>query len=248
MIILTNSKMNDFHYKKWIACFKSNDRQRLDIDFSKELPLTDSDRELITPSIRAFQQGEGSDGRHLMKSVETYIQKHGTPEYREAMLLFIKEENWHSAYLKKFMDHHHIQPARSSILDKIFRKLRQAGGLKCEITVLVTAEMIALTYYDALSKSTDSPALKSICAQMLHDELPHIMFQSYTLSRLKKYPFDNLARMVIMVITLLFVWMQFHNVYRAGGYNFTRFLKENLGYLRQSILLTGRKRAKFSSL
>lgn len=237
MIVLTNSKMNKYNYKDWISYFKANDQQRLNIDFSKESPLTDSERKLITSSIQAFQKGEGSDGKHLMNTVEAYIQKHGAPEYREAMLLFIKEENWHSAYLKKFMDHHHINPARSSFLDKIFRKLRQSGGLRCEITILVTAEMIALTYYDALSKSTDSPALKSICTQMLHDELPHIIFQSFTLNRLKKLPFHKLSRIITMEVTLLFVWAQFHNVYQAGGYSFIKFLKENLGYLRQSVLL-----------
>ena len=63
-----------------------------------------------------------------MNTVEAYIQKHNAPEYPEAMLLFIKEENWHSAYLKKFMEYHHIKPAGSFFLDKVFRKLRQAGG------------------------------------------------------------------------------------------------------------------------
>lgn len=242
MIIFIDSIMNKYNYQKWISYFKTNDRHRLNIDFSKEPPLTDFHRELITSSIRAFQKGEGSDGRHLMNAVEAYIQKHGTWEYREAMLWFIKEENWHSAYLKQFMDHHHIHSSKSSFLDQVFRKLRQAGGLKCEITVLVTAEMIALTYYDALAKSTDSPALKSICAQMLRDELPHIMFQSYTLSRLKKQPLDNLIRIIIMEITLFFVWIQFHRVYRAGEYGFIRFLKENLGYLRQSVLLADTER------
>ncbi len=75
------------------------------------------------------------------------------------------------------------------------------GGLKGEVTVLVTAEMIALTYYDALAKSTDSPVLKSICEQMLHDELPHIMFQSHTLQYFKNGPAFNFARMIVMEIT-----------------------------------------------
>ena len=69
MINLLKSKMNKYNYKDWISYFKSNDQQRLHIDFSKELPLTDSERRLITPSVRAFQKGEGSDGRHLMNTV-----------------------------------------------------------------------------------------------------------------------------------------------------------------------------------
>ena len=73
MINLLKSKMNKYNYKDWISYFKSNDQQRLHIDFSKELPLTDSERRLITPSVWAFQKGEGSDGRHLMNTVEAYI-------------------------------------------------------------------------------------------------------------------------------------------------------------------------------
>lgn len=241
MIKLTKSKMNQFDYLKWTEYFKKNDTQRLDISFSDEHKLSDEEKNLIFPSILAFQKGEGSDGIHLMSTVDDFINAGGDPAYKEAMLWFVREENWHSYYLKKYMDLYQIAPLKKSFLDKLFRKLRQAGGLKCEVTILVTAEMIALTYYDALANSTKSPVLKRICGQMLHDELPHIMFQSYTLRHFEKRPLDKLTRIMVMETTLLFVWGAFHNVYQAGGYNFFRFLKENLGYLHQSIQLVERK-------
>ncbi len=237
MIGITKSRMNLFGYKEWIAYFKDNDKKRLDVDFSQEKGLSGEEMALIFPSIRAFRKGEGSDGGHLMEAADVLVEKCGCPEYREAMQWFVREENWHSSYLKQYMNYYHVEDLESSLLDYIFRRLRKIGGLKGEITVLVTAEMIALTYYDALSKCTDSPALKSICRQMLHDELPHIMFQSYTLSRLKSGPADRLGRIFLMEITLLFVWAAFHDVYRAGGYGFVRFFRENLGYLRQSVEL-----------
>lgn len=240
MIDLINSKMNHFNYRDWISYFAGNDNKRLNIDFSQEKFLSVEKQSLIFPSIRAFQKGEGSDGICLMNAVENSTVNSEEPTYREAMLWFIKEENWHSAYLRKYMDHYHIEPQKYSFLDKIFRLLRQSGGLQCEITVLVTAEMIALTYYDALSRCTDSPVLKSICNQMLHDELPHIMFQSYTLSHFKNHFPYRLLRILFMEITLLFVWCAFHSVYQSGGYSFHRFLKENLGYLRQSLYLSQR--------
>lgn len=56
MINLLKSKMNKYNYKDWISYFKSNDQQRLHIDFSKELPLTDSERRLITPSVRVSKK------------------------------------------------------------------------------------------------------------------------------------------------------------------------------------------------
>ena len=77
---------------------------------------------------------------------------------------------------------------------------------------------------------------------MLDDELPHIMFQSYTLYRLKPNRIDILMRKIIMNLTLLFVWCAFHKVYQMGGYRFAEFMKENNGYLRQSIYLSRNKK------
>lgn len=236
MVVLTNSEMNQFSYQDWADYFAKN--KRLSIDFSRETPLSKADKFLVFPSIQAFQKGEGSDGSHLMKTVDAFVQKTGEYAYRDAMAWFIKEENWHSAYLKKYMDYYQVKSLKKSFLDRVFRKLRVLGGLKGEVTVLVTAEMIALTYYDALAKSTDSPVLKSICAQMLHDELPHIIFQSHTLQYFKNGPAFNLTRIIVMEITSLFVWGAFRDVFRAGGYCLGDFLRENMGYLRQSIQLS----------
>lgn len=242
MVVFTDSEMNNFDYNDWVSYFEDNDTKRLKIDFSQEKELSQKEKELIFPSIQAFQKGEGSDGVYLMKAVNTYVKKSGKKEYLKAMQLFIKEENWHSAYLRKYMDFYHIKTLKKSFLDSFFRKLRQLGGLKCEVTILVTAEMIALTYYDALSKCTNSSALKNVCNQMLIDEIPHIMFQSYTLSRFKVGIIDKLIRKVVMVVTSIFVWCSFRDVYKSGGYNFRRFIKDNLGYLRQSIYLSKIKR------
>ena len=240
MINLLHSKMNQFTYREWNTCFANNNEHRLMVDCSMEADLPEEKQKLIFPSIQAFQKGEGSDGRYLMETVDGFVQKTGENDYKDAMLWFVKEENWHSAYLRKYMEHYQIPVIEKSFLDKVFRKLRQVGGLKCEVTVLVTAEMIALTYYDALGKSTDSAVLKSICNQMLHDELPHIMFQSYTLSHFRNCWLDEMARVLLMEVTSLFVWMAFRDVYRAGGYDFGTYFRENLGYLRQSVLLAKR--------
>ena len=237
MIDFTQDHRNQFPYEDWISYFEKNDTKRLRLDFSEEKPLTEQEKKLIFPSIRAFQKGEGSDGKFLLQTVEHYVKAGGPAEYQRAMELFVKEENWHSAYLKAYLEHYGIKSAKKSALDAIFRKLRHLGGIKCEVTVLVTAEMIALTYYDALANCTDSKVLKRICQQMLDDEVPHIQFQSYTLSRFRPNRMDILLRALLMNFTLLFVWGAFHQVYRTGGYGFIRFLKENNDTLRQSVFL-----------
>ncbi len=244
MVRITESAMNGFGYKEWVGYFKANNRRKLEVDFSQEQALSAEEIKLIFPSIRAFRKGEGSDGAHLMEAAKTWAGKTGEQDYVEAMLWFVREENLHSAYLKGYMDFYQAKELEHSFLDGVFRRLRKLAGLKCEVMVLVTAEMIALTYYDALSECTDSPALKSICQRMLHDELPHIMFQSHTLSLMENRPSDRLCRILLMEVTLLAVWCAFHKVYRAGGYTFLCFLKENLGYLRQSVSLSLRLPSK----
>lgn len=244
MMIITRSKMSQFHYNDWIRYFKKNNEHRLNIDFSKESVLMPEDRILIQPSIRAFQRGEASEGRNLMRLAEIFAVKTGEKDYKEAVRWFIKEENGHSSYLKKFMDYYRIRPSTKSHLDYIFRAFRKLGSLKCEVTVLTAAEIIALTYYDALSKSIDSPALKSICRQMLHDELPHIIFQSYTLSHFPVRLRDKIFRIVLMGCTAVSVWAAFHEVYRAGGYNFRKYMWGNFNYLKQSIELSQKSQWK----
>ena len=238
MVVITTSEKNLFTYKDWEAYFRENDGKRLDIDFSQEKALPRKVKKLIFPSIRAFQKGEGSDGGYLMKTVCAFAEQSGEADYPNVMRLFVREENQHSAYLKTYMKFHGVEGAKRSVLDSAFRRLRKLGGLKCEVTILVTAEMIALTYYDALSRCTESAALKSICDQMLQDELPHIVFQSYTLRHFRVRGADKLARRLLMDVTSFLVWCAYRRVYRAGGYGFRRFFKENRGYLRQSIQMT----------
>lgn len=238
MIRFASLKLGPLKEYDWIAHFVTNHEQRLQIDFSQEMGLSEEEKKLIFPSIQRFHKGEASDGHHLLNCARRYAEKTRRHDYLEAMRWFVREENWHSAYLKKYMDHYGVSPCRHSALDSIFRKLRKGSGLKCEIIVLVTAEMIALSYYDALSKCTESKALKQICSQMLYDELRHVVFQSYTLYQMKVSPLENLARIILMELTASVVWLAMNDVFRAGGYSFRHFLRESLGYLHQSIAIT----------
>lgn len=138
---------------------------------------------------------------------------------------------------QKIMDYHQIPARPHSFLDDVFRFLRKTGGLRSEIIVLVTAEMIALSYYRALAACVPSPALKSICRQMLKDELPHIVFQSHTLYKLKSHPLERLLRILLMEATMTVVWLSMKDVFLAGGYSYRRMAADCLGYLQQSIKL-----------
>lgn len=234
MIELRNYPSVKYSYDEWLEFFRENDKHRLQIDFSKEAALPSDIKALICPSVSAFQIGEHSDGLHLIKVSEAFASKFDEPTYPEVMKLFIKEENFHSSYLGEFMRYHELPLRKSNSLDRTFRRLRRRSDLRPEVVTLVTAEIIALSYYSALSDATDSPALKRICAQMLHDELPHVIFQSYTLGHFKESKWLKLQRQLLMRAATCAVWTAYGKLFRAAGWTYSKFKQENLGYLRQS--------------
>lgn len=159
------------------------------------------------------------------------------------MKWFILEENRHSQALKKYMDIYKIDSVKSMWLDNIFRILRKLMGLECEVIVLVTAEMIALSYYTALSNATNSNVLKTICKQMLNDELKHVILQSDTLHKISKMRnkvlncIMRIIRKIIMRETCFVVWHKYKKLFVKGNYPYQKFKKHCLEYLQESIYI-----------
>lgn len=240
MIRLSKLQIRDLEHYDWVAYFGRNARWKLVIEFTAENCLTEREKRLIFPSVRMFHTGEASDGKHLLKTAEQYVKKSGDRQYLEAIKWFIAEENRHSCYLAKYMEYYGIKPRRKIWLDRRFRRLRRLGGLKGEVIVLATAEIIALSYYNALAKCTDSLVLKRICRQMLHDELMHVVFQSGTLHKLKSGILQKPVRICLMQMTIWAVWPFIRKILKKGGYSYRNFYRESMGYLRQSMEITRR--------
>ena len=241
MIDISKMQCMSYDYEMWERWFRENDKQRLKIDFSTEKLLASEARKLIFPSIKAFQIGEHSDGKILLKAVSRFAEKINSPAYKAVMIGFIKEENCHSAYLAQYLNYHKEPLKKRSFLDSIFRSIRRIGGIFFEISVLETGEIVALSYYTALRNTANklnSTALASICDQMLRDELRHIVLQSYTISKMKTNPFKRLFRKLLMLLTTDVVWLAYHRLLVTGDYSYSRFRKENLGYLDQSISIS----------
>lgn len=121
------------------------------------------------------------------------------------------------------------------MLDGVFRLVRKVKGIYSEVTVLVSSEIIAISYYVAMGDANSSPALKSICEKILGDETPHIPFQAFTLSL---YPQSRATRPLqrgLMAVTCLVVWDSYHELFRAGGYSLRRLFRDSMQVLEQSI-------------
>ncbi|HEV7780965.1 MAG TPA: hypothetical protein VGO58_06845 [Chitinophagaceae bacterium] len=216
------------NFKTWYRYFLSNQSHFGHIDWTDTRPLTATEREMISSSVRQFQRGEYSEGKHFLQFARTMHDKN----YVETIPLFIREEQDHSSVLGQFMEIHQIDKLKEHWLDDVFRGLRKLAGLEGLVTVLLTAEMISMVYYKALNRATGSVLLQKICKQILKDEAMHLRFQSYSLrvlyQRKKRIAvlFSALLHRILMAGTIVTVWCCHKKVVRAGGYHFLSFSRD----------------------
>ncbi|MCI0714316.1 MAG: ferritin-like domain-containing protein [Chloroflexi bacterium] len=219
--------------QSWVDYFVRNRDQLLDIAWMDSYELTVAERAAITKSVQQFQLGEQSDGKRFIFLAERYIARTGDTDYLEALHLFIAEEQRHSRDLARFMHQQHIPCIESHPVDSVFRWLRRLFNLELEIVVLLSAEVIACTFYKALYDATESKTLRDLCRQILRDEVQHLKFQSGTLrkirgrrSRLGRW-LTQCGERLFFAVVLIVVWHGHRAVYRAGGFSFRKFWLAN---------------------
>jgi hypothetical protein len=220
--------------RKWFTVFSLRSMTALHVSSNAAIQLTETERHTITRSIQQFQLGEGSRGQRLLKRGQKYGRSVDDPLFAGALELFIKEEQQHSRYLAAFMQSQSIPVAKKHWVDSAFRKLRGLAGLELELTVLVTAEFIAVPYYRALRSATGSSILKMICTRCLEDEANHLKYQASMLARVAaarpaaiQRALSEAHRLFLMG-TIFVVWIEHRTVLEAGGYTFRRFNEETL--------------------
>ena len=212
-------------FSLWYDYFKSNQDHFAQIDWSENVSLTPDEKSIIISSIRQFQRGEHSEGKNFLQ----YAKSMKDQSYIQALQLFIKEEQDHAAILGKFMALQGIEKLKKDWLDNTFRWLRKLAGLECTITVLLTAEIIAMVYYKALDSATSSNLLQQICRQIVIDEKMHLRFQSFALRILYRRKSESavfLSRIfhkILMTGTIVLVWIYHAKVLKAGSYTFLSF-------------------------
>jgi len=218
--------------RDWLAYFERNRRQLLPIPWQEGACLTAAERCAIASSIAEFQLGESSEGRHFLALAESYATRSGDHAYVDALRLFVAEEQRHARDLGRFMDLEGIPRSGKTLADSVFRHLRKLGGLELEVTVLVTAEILAQVYYQALQRASESPILRRLCDQILQDEEEHVQFQCERLAILRgegprwRVPLARLGHRVLMAGTTVVVWLRHRPALRQGGFGPLHFWKE----------------------
>ena len=155
-------------------------------------------------SIQTFQLGEQSEGRCLLHLAQQYANIHSDPEYIKAIQQFIKEEQRHAYLLKLALQANSSPVIKKNWTDSLFRKVRKLCGLEMMVSVLFTAEIIAVAYYGCLAKASEHSLARKLFERILKDEAMHLKFHGEHLRKLR-----SRGQMVILRSGLnrLFVWL-----------------------------------------
>jgi len=214
--------------QSWLDYFRRNSWPAMPWD--DPYRLTRDEINAVAGSIQQFQLGEGSEGNAFVRRA---ARLGDDIDFVPTLRLFIQEEQRHSASLARFLGLHGIPLLRKHWLDQVFRRIRRMAGLELIVTVLVSAEIVAVPYYRALHNATQSPLLRTLCRQILQDEAAHLQYQAETLSRLRRSrsaidrALVELFHALLLQGTVLTVWIEHRSVFLRGGYTLAKFHRES---------------------
>lgn len=216
-------------FEHWYRHFLQNRGGVCALPWHDPYLLSAAERRLVTRSIQQFQLGEWARGRGLKRRASAHPVLATDPWFTPALELFIAEEQGHSRILGRFLDCQGIPRLKNHWLDGVFRRLRKLAGLEVCATVLVTAEVLAIPFYQALRDATRSLLLRSICVRVLCDEAAHLNYQALTLGMIRRPLCDkaravrSLCHSILFHGTALLLWQQHYRVFRAAGWDFRRY-------------------------
>lgn len=231
-------------YARWVQYFHCNNRHLMNIPWEDDYMITAEERKTIAKSIAVFQLGEGTDGTFLLKLAEKFARESGETFFVDALKFFVGEEQRHSHMLGQFMWKQKIPFITKQWTDKVFHLIGGHGDVYTILSLLLAAELIASSYYQALRKVTRSPALHVICDQILRDEKQHIFFQCVNMARLRPLhrPWSLLIHetfhRTLITGTILAVWHDHRVVLKAGGYTLLSFAREVWSGLIRAFAIT----------
>ena len=212
--------------RRWLSYFRSNQSEPEEIPWDRAVGLPSSLRDILIPSLQQFQLGENASGLHFLALARAHGRAANDPDFPEAIALFIAEEQRHSAMLARYLRLAGAPLLREHWIHTVFRRARHWFGLESKVTVLVTAEILAVPYYRAVMEATGCPMLVALCQRVLREEAQHLLFQGNTLRRLQQgrpgwwVAGTHLVQELFLAGTCLVTWLEHRRVFAAAGDGF----------------------------
>lgn len=206
--------------------FQANQHRFADLAWDDPYQLSPAERRAVRASLPTFQCGESSGGNHLLALAAAW----NAPDYMAAMQLFLREEATHGEVLGRFLDQQGIGRIRQHWLKRVFHQLGRYLGLENMLRIILTAEVIAIVYYQALFSATYSGLLQQLCRRMLLDEEWHLAFHCVAIRRLSAGRrglgawLRRMAYRGLLAGSALAVYVSARRTLRAGGYGVGTFL------------------------
>ncbi|MGV9012789.1 MAG: ferritin-like domain-containing protein [Flavobacteriales bacterium] len=216
----------------WASHFRHNlTIQR--VDPALEPSLTPSEKAAIGYSLKAWQLGETSDGRHLLAAAKRYAERIGDLDYVDAVRLFIREEQKHGNNLGNYIDRIGEQRVRKDWGDTVFRKVRYLNtSMELWTIAVIIVESAAQVFYQALHDATACPLLRSICKDILIDEAHHIKFQNERMWMIFQRKGFYMKAVSLLLYSFLFfgtihaIWFGHRRALKAGGVDHAEFMRK----------------------
>ena len=208
---------------QWVDYFGANAARPLSVPWEAGVGATPEELCRITDSLRGWQLGETSDGRHLLAAAANYAAKLGDPGFLDAIRLFIAEEQRHGEALGRFLDLAGTPRATWDWGDSLFRAFRYVlPRMEIWATVVVMVETHAMIYYAASDARRDRRSPSNL-PTILADEVPRIGssasdLRSSTIAAGLRHALDGSSPRAVCGITLA-IWMAMHGrrFARAGS-------------------------------
>ena len=217
--------------KFWVDHFTTNLKKKR-INWSQKPAISDTDRESVLYSLKAWQLGETSEGAHLLEATRVYAEKIKDVDYLPAMRLFIKEEQKHGANLGRYIDLIGEERLTKDWGDSIFRFIRGFNtSMEMWTITVIIVESAAQIFYQALHDASDCTLLKGICIDIMIDEAHHIKFQNermHIIFQQKSFynkAFSIGAYGVLFFGTIHAIWFGHKTALIAGGIDKNEFMR-----------------------
>ncbi len=158
----------------WLHYFESNRLNRPEPEWRLPFPEDARTVALLARSLSHFQLGESGDGEHLIRGAKA--SHPDDPDYAAAVALFVAEEQSHSLLLARLVERFGGRLIRQHWTHTLFRHVRRAMGVRFEVQVLVTAELVGTAYYRILARRVRDVVTEQACRLILRDEAQHVAF------------------------------------------------------------------------
>lgn len=216
----------------WFHHFKENIKKQR-VNWLQVPQITLKEQAKVLRSLQAWQLGETSEGKNLLRASQLYADKINDPHYVDAVKLFIKEEQKHGNNLGTYLDMIGQPRIKKDWGDSLFRKVRYFNtSMELWTMSVIVVESAAQIFYQSLKDATHCPLLKEICTDILIDEASHITFQHERLQILfnRKSAFMKYLTYffytIFFHVTIMTVWLGHRKVFIAGGNTLTSYRKK----------------------